>query len=73
MKPAINTTVSSVSLDMFILHQENMTKYFRYDGSLTTPDCAEAVVWSLFENAIPLSREQVLIFTILYHVATGRK
>lgn len=46
---------------MFIPPQKNMTKYFRYDGSLTTPNCAEAVVWSLFESTIPLSRKQVIL------------
>lgn len=48
-----------VSLDMFIPSEINRTKYFRYKGSLTTPDCAEAVVWTLFESTIPLSRNQV--------------
>lgn len=67
----MNTTVSGVSLDMFVLPQENMSNYFRYDGSLTTPDCDEAVVWTLFENPIFLSGEQVIIFTILYHEPTG--
>lgn len=72
-KPANSTTLRGVSLNMFIPHQSNMTKYFRYDGSLTTPNCDEAVVWSLFENAIPLSRKQVIIFKILYHLKRGRK
>lgn len=56
---ASNTTLGGVSLDMFILPQENMSRYFRYSGSLTTPNCSEAVTWTLFESTIPLSRKQV--------------
>lgn len=63
---ANSTTLKGVTLEMFTPPQKNMTKYFRYDGSLTTPDCAEAVVWSLFEYPIPLSREQV--FMIIWNV-----
>lgn len=40
--------------------ERNMTKYFRYSGSLTTPNCDEAVVWTLFTQPILLSRTQVL-------------
>lgn len=55
--------LNGVSLEMLSLPQVNMTKYYRYNGSLTTPDCAEAVVWTLFENRIPLSKTQVPNYT----------
>lgn len=48
---------------MFLPPSKNLTRYFRYNGSLTTPDCAEAVVWTVFENAIPLSRDQVFMMS----------
>ncbi|XP_070762423.1 carbonic anhydrase 4b [Enoplosus armatus] len=64
-QPANSVTLRGVSLEMFIPPQKNMTKYFRYDGSLTTPNCAEAVVWSLFESTIPLSRKQLAAFSQL--------
>uniref|UniRef100_A0A7N8Y7V1 Carbonic anhydrase n=1 Tax=Mastacembelus armatus TaxID=205130 RepID=A0A7N8Y7V1_9TELE len=66
-----NTTLSSVSLDMFIPPQENLTKYFRYNGSLTTPNCSEAVVWTLFENTIFLSRKQLASFSQLRYSNGG--
>ncbi|KAI4814902.1 hypothetical protein KUCAC02_005078 [Chaenocephalus aceratus] len=64
-QPGNSTTLESVSLEMFTPPQKNMTKYLRYNGSLTTPGCAEAVVWSLFENTVPLSRKQLAAFSHL--------
>ncbi|XP_054901273.1 carbonic anhydrase 4b, partial [Poeciliopsis prolifica] len=62
IKPSSNASVSGVSLEMLIPPQSSLTKYFRYSGSLTTPDCAEAVVWTLFESTVPLSRTQLSAF-----------
>uniref|UniRef100_UPI0037E7CDC0 carbonic anhydrase 4b n=1 Tax=Semicossyphus pulcher TaxID=241346 RepID=UPI0037E7CDC0 len=64
-QPSNSTTLGGVSLEMFIPPLRNMTKYYRYYGSLTTPSCAEAVIWSLFENPIPLSRKQLAAFSQL--------
>ncbi|XP_042343307.1 carbonic anhydrase 4b [Plectropomus leopardus] len=61
-RPSDSTALKGVSLEMLIPPQKNLTKYFRYEGSLTTPNCAEAVVWSLFENTILLSRKQLAVF-----------
>ncbi|KAG7471268.1 hypothetical protein MATL_G00122900 [Megalops atlanticus] len=60
-----NTSLSGVSLDMLIPAKENRTQYYRYEGSLTTPDCTEAVVWTVFENTIPLSKQQLSEFSKL--------
>uniref|UniRef100_A0A672JSG2 Carbonic anhydrase n=1 Tax=Salarias fasciatus TaxID=181472 RepID=A0A672JSG2_SALFA len=38
----------------------SLTDYFRYNGSLTTPDCNEAVVWTVFKDPIKISWQQVL-------------
>ncbi|XP_031729367.1 carbonic anhydrase 4b [Anarrhichthys ocellatus] len=64
-RPTNSTTLKGVSLEMFIPPEKNRTKYFRYDGSLTTPNCAEAVIWSLFENTVPLNRKQLAVFAQL--------
>ncbi|XP_055054183.2 carbonic anhydrase 4-like [Misgurnus anguillicaudatus] len=56
------TTIRNISISQFILSEDKMTKYYRYNGSLTTPNCSEAVVWTVFKNPIPLSREQLRAF-----------
>lgn len=38
---------------------KNKNSYFRYEGSLTTPACGEAVVWTVFEESIAISLDQV--------------
>ncbi|CAN9501605.1 unnamed protein product [Ophioblennius macclurei] len=60
-----NTTVAPISLAQLIPSEQNMTSYYRYKGSLTTPGCAESVIWTLFENPIPLSSEQLETFSQL--------
>lgn len=49
---------------------QDRKNYFTYDGSLTTPPCAEVVIWIEFKNQIFLSHEQVIILLVLnnlYH------
>ena len=53
---------SSISLETVPLQDlmpENTDRYFRYVGSLTTPPCNEAVVWTLFNDAVRISSRQV--------------
>ncbi|XP_006799631.1 carbonic anhydrase 4a [Neolamprologus brichardi] len=60
-----NTSLSSISLAQLIPSEKNLTAYYRYKGSLTTPGCTESVIWTLFENPIPLSKEQLQAFSKL--------
>ncbi|XP_055466170.1 carbonic anhydrase 15-like [Psammomys obesus] len=39
-----------------------LLRYYRYSGSLTTPGCEPAVLWTVFENTIPIGRAQVAQF-----------
>ena len=40
--------------------------YFTYMGSLTTPPCSEGVLWMVMKQPVPISPEQVAIFSRLY-------
>ncbi|CAG5876906.1 unnamed protein product [Menidia menidia] len=60
-----NMSLPSISLAQLIPSEQNMTSYFRYKGSLTTPGCTEAVIWTVFENPIPLSMDQLKAFSEL--------
>ena len=45
------------SFDKFLASQTN--EFYRYQGSLTTPPCSEAVVWTVFQNKNTVSSSQV--------------
>ena len=36
-----------------------LSKFYRYEGSLTTPPCYESVIWTLFNETIEIAEEQV--------------
>nr|XP_019937444.1 PREDICTED: carbonic anhydrase 15-like [Paralichthys olivaceus] len=48
---------------MSLLPKHNMSQYYRYDGSLTTPPCSQVVVWTLYEVPIFISWSQLAQFT----------
>ncbi|XP_078101711.1 carbonic anhydrase 4-like [Sander vitreus] len=57
------TPLESISLAQLIPPVKNLTSYYRYKGSLTTPECNEAVIWTVFESPIPLSMDQLTVFS----------
>uniref|UniRef100_A0A8C4SBP7 Alpha-carbonic anhydrase domain-containing protein n=1 Tax=Erpetoichthys calabaricus TaxID=27687 RepID=A0A8C4SBP7_ERPCA len=55
-----------VSLHSFDVHEllpKQMDKYFRYNGSLTTPPCSQTVLWTVFAQSVQLSRQQVAVLS----------
>ncbi|NWU88912.1 CAH4 anhydrase, partial [Upupa epops] len=46
--------------------KEELGNYYRYVGSLTTPDCHEGIIWTVFEKPIELSISQVSQFSKLH-------
>ncbi|XP_023651734.2 carbonic anhydrase 6 isoform X1 [Paramormyrops kingsleyae] len=38
---------------------ENLSQFFRYHGSLTTPPCYESILWTVFDTPIMLSHNQI--------------
>ncbi|MCX7174900.1 MAG: carbonic anhydrase family protein [Proteobacteria bacterium] len=62
----VNQEVSpTVAIDLNRLLPETRT-YWTYMGSLTTPPCTEDVMWIVFKQPVPVSEEQVAIFSRLY-------
>ncbi|NXT98718.1 CAH4 anhydrase, partial [Buphagus erythrorhynchus] len=46
--------------------EEDLGRYYRYEGSLTTPDCYEGVTWTIFEKPVELSLRQLSQFAALH-------
>ncbi|XP_029884813.1 carbonic anhydrase 4 [Aquila chrysaetos chrysaetos] len=46
--------------------EEDLGRYYRYKGSLTTPDCHEGVIWTVFEKPIELSISQISQFSTVH-------
>ncbi|XP_064022044.1 carbonic anhydrase 4-like isoform X1 [Pogoniulus pusillus] len=46
--------------------EEELGRYYRYEGSLTTPDCYEGVTWTVFEKPIELGIAQISQFSTLH-------
>ncbi|NWI55715.1 CAH15 anhydrase, partial [Calyptomena viridis] len=46
--------------------EEDLGRYYRYEGSLTTPDCHQGVIWTIFEEPVELSLLQVSQFAALH-------
>ncbi|TNN54276.1 Carbonic anhydrase 4 [Liparis tanakae] len=49
----------------------NTTKYYRYLGSLTTPNCNEAVVWTVFKDTIKVSKDVIDKFSQIIYVTNS--
>ncbi|KAK2525368.1 carbonic anhydrase 4 [Columba livia] len=53
-------------LSSLIPPKEDLGRYYRYEGSLTTPDCYEGVIWTIFEKPIELSLSQITQFSTVH-------
>lgn len=57
-----------ISMDE-LLAGVDRTKYYRYLGSLTTPTCNEAVVWTVFKDSIKVSKDLIDRFSHTVHIS----
>ncbi|XP_040272308.1 carbonic anhydrase 15-like [Bufo bufo] len=57
------TEIPTFPLQNLLPPHNGLSQYYRYQGSLTTPDCSEAVIWTVFEHPIAISRTQHRILT----------
>lgn len=62
--PQVGQTKQSqdLSLEEMIGSLDDLGFYYRYEGSLTTPPCSQAVVWTVFNKSISLSSKQLEVF-----------
>ncbi|TNN54275.1 Carbonic anhydrase 4 [Liparis tanakae] len=49
----------------------NTAKYYRYLGSLTTPNCNEAVVWTVFKDTVKVSKDVIDKFSNVVYVTNS--
>ncbi|XP_076593767.1 carbonic anhydrase 14 isoform X4 [Chaetodon auriga] len=59
--------VSIPAFDVQSLLPKDLERYYRYNGSLTTPPCYQSVIWTLLHERVQISKAQLLkMETILY-------
>ena len=50
---------------------DNTDKFFRYNGSLTTPGCNQIVVWTIFKDRVEISQSQMDAFRRTTYIHEG--
>ncbi|XP_043228606.1 putative carbonic anhydrase 3 [Amphibalanus amphitrite] len=72
LEPALRRIVkggASVSVDepprLQDLMPWNTNDFYRYDGSLTTPNCNEVVTWTIFLETVKITQKQLELFRAL--------
>ena len=66
VKKADSFMIFTTPIDVNSLVKKSLDgQFFRYEGSLTTPGCFEAVIWTVFETPVGVSRKQANIFFII--------
>ncbi|NXF07018.1 CAH4 anhydrase, partial [Smithornis capensis] len=58
--------INPLPLSSLLPPEKELGRYYRYEGSLTTPDCHEGVIWTIFEEPVELSLLQLSQFAALH-------
>lgn len=64
-RPGEHIDVEGLQLDLRALLPRRLA-YYAYEGSLTTPPCAEGVHWQVFQDSVTLSPAQIKAFRRLF-------
>lgn len=67
-KNVINKNTTKEDVAPFMLKgllPTDLTKFFRYSGSLTTPGCFESVTWTVFKDVVNISQYQMDLLRML--------
>uniref|UniRef100_A0A3P8UT16 Carbonic anhydrase XIV n=1 Tax=Cynoglossus semilaevis TaxID=244447 RepID=A0A3P8UT16_CYNSE len=49
------------AFDVQSLLPKDLRRYYRYNGSLTTPPCHQSVTWTLFRERVQISKAQTML------------
>uniref|UniRef100_A0A8C5NW50 Carbonic anhydrase 9 n=1 Tax=Jaculus jaculus TaxID=51337 RepID=A0A8C5NW50_JACJA len=60
----IGSQIKIPGLDVSALLPSDLSRYFRYEGSLTTPPCSQGVIWTVFNQTVKLSARQLHILSV---------
>ncbi|XP_053313966.1 carbonic anhydrase 9 [Spea bombifrons] len=60
-------TTNVTGFDIRGLLPRRLDRYYRYNGSLTTPPCFQSVNWTIFNQTIPLSPRQLAVLEDTIH------
>lgn len=55
-----------------MIGRDRLRRYYRYDGSLTTPPCYESVLWNVLHEPVQVSRAQLEAFRHLHDEHKGK-
>ncbi|KAF6277676.1 hypothetical protein mRhiFer1_001964 [Rhinolophus ferrumequinum] len=70
----VSVPLATFPLASLLPGPSGLSRYYRYSGSVTTPGCEPAVLWTVFEDAVPIGRAQVAQFqTVLQTGQPGRR
>ncbi|KAK7939190.1 hypothetical protein WMY93_002516 [Mugilogobius chulae] len=64
---AIDPLSVSISVDDLV-PANTLKSFYRYLGSLTTPNCEEAVVWTVFKQPVKVSKDLIDLFSTTVRV-----
>ncbi|KAK7134271.1 hypothetical protein R3I93_017626 [Phoxinus phoxinus] len=65
-----STSINQTSMNS-LLEGVDRTKYYRYQGSYTTPNCSEVVIWTVFKDTIKVSQDVINSFTAIKFKGVG--
>lgn len=65
-----SVSITDISMNDLISGVDT-TSYYRYLGSLTTPNCNEAVVWTVFKDTVKVSQNLIDLFSTTVRIGNS--
>jgi carbonic anhydrase len=65
--PGKENVVQNAKIDPMDLLPANHTSFYRYPGSLSTPNCNEGGTWYVMKNPVEFSEAQIAAYSKYYH------